>query len=384
LEAEDKARVIESLLGQGYYILSLEEVQQSGKDIEIDFSLRRVGIRDLLVFTRQLATMLSAGLSLLRAFRILGEQTSNKKLRRAVQQIRDDIESGSALWEAVGKHKKIFSPVYISMIRAGELGGIMDGVLERLAEHLEREQEINSKIKSASVYPAIISVFAVLVVFFIITFVMPTFVGMFQAAGAELPWPTQMLLKVSNTLRSSWMFIFPVIILLLFLVSRLVKTPAGQYFWHSLILHLPIIGKTVSRIVVARFARTMGTLVKSGIPVLQAMEVVEDVVGNLVVSRAIKKARSSIREGDSITRPLQETHVFEPMVTQMIAVGEETGSLDSMLIRMSDYYEKEVMYSIDALMSVLEPILILVVALLIGGIIVATLLPMFDLMSIIE
>lgn len=371
------------MLAQGYYILSLEEVQQSGKDIELDFSLHNVSTRDLVIFTRQLATMMAAGLSLLRSFRILGEQTSNKKLRKAVQEIRDDIESGSTLWEAVGKHKKIFSPVYISMIRAGELGGVMEGVLERLAEHLEREQEISSKVKSASIYPAIISVFAVLVVFFIITFVMPTFVNMFQSAGAELPWPTQMLLNVSNALRSSWMIIFPLIIIMIFLLHRLLKTSAGQFFWHRLILRLPIIGKTVSRIVVARFARTMGTLVKSGIPVLQAMEVVEDVVGNLVVSSAIRKARSSIREGDSITRPLQETNVFEPMVTQMIAVGEETGSLDNMLIRMSDYYEKEVMYSIDALMAVLEPMLILVVALLVGGIIVATLLPIFDLMNMV-
>lgn len=385
LEAENKDLVIESLLGQGLYIISLQKIEQSGQDLQADsFSWRKVNTRDMVIFTRQLSTMMASGLSILRAFRILGEQTSNKKLRQAVREIRDDIESGLALWEAMAKHAKIFSPVYISMVRAGELGGVLDGILERLGEHMEREQEINSKVKSASIYPAIISIFAVLVVFFIVTFVMPTFVGMFQAAGAELPWATQILLKISDYLRYSWIYVLGGFIGILFIIRRVLRTPPGKLFIDNLILHLPVIGKTVSRIIVARFARTMGTLVRSGIPVLQAMEVVEDVVGNTVVSQAIRNARSSIREGDSITMPLQETGVFEPMVTQMIAVGEETGSLDSMLIRMSDYYEKEVMYSIDALMSVLEPLLIMLVALLVGGIIVATLLPIFSLMETIN
>lgn len=382
LEAENKNLIIESLLGQGYFIMNLEEVKES-KEVKLEFSFMQVSTRELVVMTRQLATMMAAGLSILRCFKILAEQTASKKLRAAVQTIGEDIEGGTPLWEAIARHPHIFTKIYISMIRAGELGGVLDSVLERLGDHLEREQEINSKVKSASIYPTIISIFAVLVVFFIITFVMPTFVSMFESAGAVLPLPTQILLTVGLTLKRDWVFIFIGVFILIGVIRKLGKTSQGRLFYDTLFLHIPIIGKTISRITVARFCRTMGTLVRSGIPVLQALEVTEDVVGNEVISRAIRKARASIKEGDTITAPLVETGVFEPMVTQMIAVGEETGALDEMLIRMSDYFEREVMYMVDAMMAIIEPLLIMMVAVLVGGVVVATLLPMFDMMNLV-
>jgi type IV pilus assembly protein PilC len=270
------------------------------------------------------------------------------------------------------------------MIKAGELGGVLDSILDRLCGHLERENEINSKVKSASVYPTIIAIFAVIVVFFIISFIMPTFVGMFQSSGVALPVPTQIMLGVGLFIRSKFIWIAITIFILVYLLRRFAKTDVGALFFDALILHLPLIGKTASRIIVARFARTMGTLVRSGISVLQALEVVEDVVGNAVVKRAIKKATTSITEGQSISGPLLETGVFEPMVTQMIAVGEETGSLDEMLVRMSDYYEREVMYSVDTMMALIEPLMIIVVAIIVGGVVIATIMPIFDMVNMVN
>lgn len=379
LEAEDKDMVISSLINQNYYILSLEQVQKSSKDVE--FNLSPVKIQDIIVMTRQLATMMAAGLPILRCFSILGEQVSNKKLKKTILEVHDDIEGGVPLWQAIARHPDVFSPVYISMVRAGELGGILDTVLDRLSLHLEREHEISSKIKSASIYPAIISIVAIIMVFCIITFVMPTFTSMFEASGAELPAPTRALLGLSDFFRHYLIHLIVAIVVAVFLLKRWGKTSSGRFFFDNIYLHLPIMGKTLSRITVARFARTMGTLLRSGIPVLAALEVVEEVVDNEVMSRAIRSARESISEGDSITEPLAATGVFEPMVTQMIAVGEETGSLDEMLIRMSDYFEKELGYMVDSLMAVIEPVLILFVALLVGGIVVATLMPMFEIVN---
>lgn len=381
LEGEDEKAVIESLLRQNYYILQLKEVKESKLNREINFSLHPVSNRELILVTRQLATMLRAGLPILRCLKILIEQTANPKLKKVLSQISEDIEAGSALWQALAKHPTIFSNVYISMVKAGELGGILDTVLEKLTGYLERENEINSKLKSASIYPAFISFFAILVVFFIISFVMPTFIGIFTASGAELPGPTRALLATGEFLKQQWFYILTGLVILFFLLKQWGKTDKGRYYIDYFYLKLPLIGKALRKVVVARFARTMGILIRSGIPVVQALEVVEEVVGNKVVADAIGQARLSISEGDSITIPLQKTRVFEPIVYQMIAVGEETGALDDMLVRISDYFEEEVMYTIESLMALIEPVLILVVALVVGGVVVATLMPMFEIIG---
>ncbi len=384
LEGDDEHTVIKSLLNQNYYILDLKELKDSKLNKEFSFSFNQVSTRELVLMTRQLSTMLNAGLSILRCLKILTEQTSNLKLKKVLAEVGEDIEAGNALWQALAKHPGVFSHVYISMIKAGELGGVLDLVLEKLTGYMERENEINSKIKSASIYPMVISVFAVLVVFFIISFVMPTFIGMFSASGAELPRPTQILLGIGVFLKQKWMFILAGLIILFLSLKRWSNMEQGRYSLDYLYLKVPIIGKALKKVIVARFARTMGTLIRSGIPVVQALEVVEEVVGNAVVAKAIGAARLSISEGDSITIPLQETGVFEPMVYQMIAVGEETGALDDMLVRMSDYFEQEVMYTIDSLMSLIEPLLIVIVAIVVGGVVVATLLPMFEIMNAVN
>lgn len=383
LEAESREAVIRNLLSQNYYITGLEEIGSSSRKLEISLSLGRVPVRELVLMTRQLSTMLSAGLSILRAFNILIEQADNKILKKALVKVRNDIESGVPLYQALGKHPRIFSGVYVSMVRAAELGGVLEGVLERLCEHMEREDEINSKVKTASIYPSIIAVFAFIAVFFIITFIMPTFVGMFESAGANLPKPTQILYHTGLFLQSSWYMVIMGIILLVFILKGIGKTEGGRMFFDTLYLKIPIIGKANSKIIVARFARTMGILLRSGIPVLQALEVVEDVVGNVYIAKALKEARESISEGDYISAPLAEAAVFEPMVVQMIAVGEETGALDAMLIKLSDYFEREVMHTVDAMMAMIEPALIILVAILVGGVVISTLLPVFELVNVV-
>lgn len=379
LEAENREAVIQSLLAQNYSVLSLKEATTSSKEINLSFG--GVKTKDLVLITRQLATMIAAGLSIIRCFNILELQASNAKLKAALREIKQDISEGLPLWQALSKHPRIFSNVYVSMVKAGELGGMLDEVLERLCLHLEREQEINAKIKSASIYPAIISIFAIIMMMGIMIFVMPMFVDMFNSYGAELPGPTRMLIKISDFLRGYWMFWLPVVVIIIYALKKSGKTEGGREFWDKFYLKLPVVGKTIGQIGVARFARTMGTLVRAGIPILQALEVMEEVAGNVVMQKAIHSARVSITEGDSIAEPLAATGVFEPMVTQMIAVGEETGALDDMLVRMSDYFEREVMHMVDALMSVLEPLLIIFVALMVGAIVVATLLPVFDIVS---
>lgn len=382
LEADHKEHIVASLLNQGYYIMKLEEVKQS-REIKLGFSFKRVTTRELVVMTRQLATMLAAGLPLIRCLRIIAEQTANQELKKAVHAMAEDIGGGTSFGETVAKHPYIFSKVYISMIRVGEMGGVLDLALTRLADHLEREQEINTKIQSAGIYPAIVSILAVLVIFFIIAFVMPTFVGVFAAAGALLPLPTRILLAVGLTLQKNWIYIFAGLLILIWGIRKWGQTSRGRFTYDLLIMHIPIIGRTMAQINVARFCRIMGTLIRSGIPVLQALEVTEDVIGNEVIARAISQARASIAEGDTITAPLAATGVFEPMVTQMIAVGEETGVLDEMLIRVADYFEQETMYMVDAMMAIIEPLLIIIVAVLVGGVVVATLLPMFDMVNLV-
>ncbi len=379
LAAEDKNTVISSLIEQNYYILSLEQVQRSGKEVE--FSLSQVKIQDIIVMTRQLSTMMAAGLPILKCFSVLGEQISNNKLKKAIDEIRDNLEEGMPLWQAASRHPDIFSPVYISMLRAGELGGVLDTILDRLSIHLEREREVNSKIKSASIYPALISLVAIIVVFCIITFVMPAFTSIFQASGAELPLPTRILLGLSDFFRHYLPHLLVAVVVAVFVLKRWGKTHNGRFFFDNLYLSLPLTGKTLSRIIAARFARTMGILLRSGIPVLAALEVAEAVVDNAVIGWAIHNARESISEGDSMAQPLAAAGVFEPMVTQMIAVGEETGALDEMLIRISDYFDKELSYMIASLMAVIEPILVLITAVIVGGIVIATLMPMLEIVN---
>ena len=320
---------------------------------------------------------------IVRSFNILEKQTQNSLLRKIAGQVQEDLEGGLALNEALGRHPKTFSPMYVSMVQAGETGGALDTVLDRLADTLERDREINSKIKSASVYPILVMSVAILVVVFILMFVMPSFVESYASSGTELPAFTQFFLNISYFLKDYFLLLILGIIVMVFVLKAWGRTSQGRLFFDTMYLKMPIVGKAVSRIAVSRFTRILGTLIKSGVPILQALEVLEGVVGNRVIGDAIGQARESIREGQSIAVPLAATGVFEPMVSQMIAIGEETGALDDMLERMSVFYDNEVTLAVDAMLKSMEPVMIIFVAGIIGMIIIATYLPVFNIIGTI-
>jgi len=387
LEADNRNLVIESLLHQNYTIVEIKEDRnkEAAKKSSLNITLfESVKINDLSLFTRQLSTMVSAGLPIVRSFQILEEQTRSPMLRRAVGDIRTNLEGGMALNDCMAQHPKIFSPMYVSMVKAGETGGALDTILSRLADTLERDREINSKVKSASIYPIMILCVALLVVIFILTFVMPVFVEQFTSSGTELPAFTAFFMGVSYFIRDNGLLLLIVIVLLVVGLKWVGTKPNGRLFFDRLYLNLPIVGKAINRIAVSRFTRILGTLIKSGVPILEALEVLRGVVGNRVISDAIGEARDSIREGQSVAAPIAATGVFEPMVTQMISVGEETGALDDMLERMAVFYDNEVNFAIDALLKSLEPIMIIFVAGIIGAIIIATYLPVFNIISTIS
>jgi len=387
LEAENRNLVVEALLSQHYTIVDLKEDKnkEAVKKGQINITLfEKVKIADLSLFTRQLSTMVSAGLPIVRSFEILEEQTKNDMLKRAIGDIKTNLEGGLTLHDSLAQHPKIFSQMYSSMVKAGETGGALDNVLTRLADTLERDREIESKIKSASVYPIMVMTMAVLVVIIILTFVMPVFVNQFTSSGTPLPAYTQFFMNISYGIRDRWYAILFIIIALVVGMKWIGTKPNGRLFFDRIYLKAPIIGKVVNRIAVSRFTRVLGTLLKSGVPILEALDVLKGVVGNRVISDAIGEARLSIREGQSIAAPIAATQVFEPMVPQMISVGEETGALDDMLERMAKFYDNEVTFAIDAMLKAMEPAMIIIVGIIIGSIIVAIYLPIFNIITTIS
>jgi type IV pilus assembly protein PilC len=348
--------------------------------------LQRVKAKDLTVFSRQFATMVNAGLAMLRCLYILEEQTENKKLARVLTQVRADVEAGISLSDALAKHPDVFSRLYVSMVRAGEVGGILDEVLNRLATQLEKDDSIRRAVKSAMVYPVMIGSFAIIVLLGMVMFLIPIFAGMYKELdNAQLPALTRYMIFVSDLIRGYWFIVFPAVIALIWFLRRLKRTPKGQAAWDHLKLKVPMgIGEIVRKIAVARFSRTFGTLVSSGVPILQAIEITGKTSGNMVIEDAMEGVQANVKEGQSISEPLEKVAVFPPMVTQMIAVGEETGSLDQMLQKIADFYEDEVNAAVKSLTSILEPILMLGVGGIVGVVVISMYLPIFNMMNIVK
>ena len=383
LEGDSEAAVVGKLRQMGYIVVKIK--QKAQKSLSISFkSLKRIKSKDLTIFSRQFATMINAGLSITKSLNILGEQTENSKLAEIILQIKQDVEGGRALSEALSKHPKVFPPIFVSMVRAGETGGILDDVLLRVAEHFEKEASLKSRIKSAMAYPAAMSGFSFLIVFIMITFVVPMFVNMFAQLGGTLPLPTRILLLVSDTLRKFFLIWLLLLAGSIFGFRKYGSTESGRYRIDSIKLKLPVFGKLSAKIAIAQFTRTFGTLVSSGVSILQTLEIVGEVAGNAVVARAVKKARSSIKEGETIANPLSQNPVFPPMVVHMISVGEETGSLDSMLNKIADFYDEEVGSMVESLTSIIEPSLIMVMGIMLGFIVVALYMPMFQVITLME
>jgi len=383
IDGDNLTMVANKLRQTGYIVIELKEKSLAKRDINLPFG-NKVKSKDLTVFSRQFATMINAGLSLTKCLAILAEQTESKPLKAVTSEVLKDVEQGKGLSDAMAKHPKIFPPIYINLVRAGETGGVLDEVLMRVAEHFEKEASIKAKIKSAMAYPSAMFSFSMIITFVLITFIVPLFVKMFDDMGGELPLPTKILLGASNFMRSSWFIIIPALIGLRYLYKRYNNTPNGKMKIDAFKLRLPIFGALAKKMAVSRFSRTLSTLMASGVPILQALDIVADSAGNAVVTDAVKNARSSIKEGETISKPLAGSKVFPAMVVQMIAVGEETGALDTMLKKIADFYDEEVSNTVDALTSILEPMMIVVMGILIGGIIVSLYLPMFQVITLIK
>jgi type IV pilus assembly protein PilC len=384
VEGTDQMAVASSLRQQGLLVIDVKEESLAQKDILEPF--KRVKPSDIVVFTRQFATMINAGLPIVRALYVLSEQTENQKLKEVVVRVRKDVEAGLALSEALAKHPKVFSRLYVEMVRAGEIGGILDGVLLRIASQLEDDQELRRKVKSAMTYPTIVLILAILAASFMLIFIVPIFARMFEDLGGTLPLPTRIAMGLSNLLTSIFgVFVYAAMIGGVFLFLRWKNTEQGRRIWGRVVLRIPFkIGDVVQKVSLARFARTLGTLSAAGVPILQAIEITATSSGNWVVENALLKGRDAIREGIPIHKPLEDESVFPPMVTRMIAVGEETGDLDGMLTKIAEFYESEVDATVKALTSIIEPLMIVVVGGIVGGIIIAMYLPMFRIFELIE
>jgi type IV pilus assembly protein PilC len=337
----------------------------------------------LTVFSRQFATMINAGLAMVRCLDILSEQTEDKKLQQTLVQVRRDVEGGSTLSNALGKHPTVFSQLYISMVKAGEMGGVLDEVLERLAGFMEKDFGLKKKVKSALTYPVVILVMALGIVFFLVTYILPTFVQLFEGMSLQLPLPTRILIAITKGARNP--IVVGVVAALTVvggvLMNRYIQTPVGKKQYDLLKLNIPVFGLLNKKVAISRFCRTLGTLLSSGVPIMQALEIVGKASGNEIIAMTVSKVRESIREGESIASPLGASGMFPPMVTQMVAVGEETGNLDAMLSKISDFYDTEVEYLLASLTSMLEPIMIVGMGGIVGFIVISVFLPLYQLIG---
>lgn len=358
-------------------------VREKPKELSISF-MERVGMRDLVIMTRQFATMINAGLPLVRTLDILAQQTPNKLLARTVEEVKIDIESGNPLAEALKQHPKVFSPLYISLVAAGEAGGILDTVLNRLATFMEKNEALVRKVKGAMIYPFVVLGVALIAILVLLIFVIPTFETMFASFDAVLPLPTRLVIGMSKAVQAYWFYGLGGGLVFGFLFKRWIDTPSGRLRFDTITLKVPIIGNLTRKTAVARFTRTLGTMISSGVTILDGLEITAKTAGNRVVHDAVLQSRRAIAEGKSISEPMKHTGVFPPMVTQMINVGEETGDLDGMLSKIADFYDDEVDVAVEALLKALEPAMIVILGTVIGGMIVAMYLPIFSLVSSIQ
>jgi len=386
MEAREQRMVVDRLRHQRFIVLEIGEIKKSAsRDFldSINFLKKRVKQKDLVLFSRQLSTLIGAGVPIVQGLTILVEQIENPAFKKVITSVREDIESGTSITEALSRHPTVFSELYVNMVKSGELGGILDVILERLSAYQESAAALRGKIRSAMIYPAVIALVAGGVTTFLMIVVVPAFVKIFEQVGAQLPLPTQILLAVSNFLKHY--IIFLIIGLIAFVVGlrQYYKTEAGSMYIDRLLLRLPLFGVLLRKVAVAKFTRTFGTLVKSGVPILQALETVAKTSGNRVIEKAVLAAKEAIREGERISEPLKASGAFPPMVTQMILVGEETGNLDAMLSKIAEFYEQEVDAAISGLTSLIEPVVVVFMGIIIGAIAVSMYMPMFQLGALV-
>jgi len=376
VEAESKQAVADQLKARGLVVLDVVDKHKS-KQIELDF-LKRVPLPDLAVFSRQLATMITSGMSILRALYVLEEQTVNKFLKETIVAIRKDVEAGLALSESMARHPKVFSPLFVAMVKAGETGGVLESSLVRVADQLEKDASLRKQIRSAMVYPALVISFALLVLIAMVAFVIPVFVGVFKTYGGELPMITQISVGASNAVTHEWYAIIIGVIVLVFSFVKWKRSSFGRKQWDRFKLRIPMkIGSIVQEVALARWSRTLSSLTAAGVPLLQALEIVGKTGGNVAIEEAMEGVIASVKRGGTLSAPLGKAPIFPTMVSQMVSVGEETGALDSMLNKVAEFYEDRVDASVKALTSILEPVMILFIGGIVGFVVVSMYMPLF-------
>ena len=386
LEATSSAGVAKTLRDRGMMPLSVTEKKVSAlqKELRIPGFGGRIKQKEIALMSRQLATMVNSGLTLIRSLSILEDQSENPALKEIVGKVRTTVEQGVSLSVALEQHPKAFSPLYVSMVKAGEVSGALDETLTRLADTLEAGARLRSQIKSAMAYPVVVLNLIVFIVMAMLVFVVPIFEKMYDDLGGTLPLPTQALINLSRFITSKWWMILLVMVGLIYAFKRWKKTEAGRRRWDAMKLKFPVFGKLTQKVAISRFARTFSVLSRTGVPVLQTLDIVAETAGNATVSDAVLEVQASVKKGESRAQPLEQHDVFPPMVTQMMAVGEETGALDAMLGKVADFYDREVEDTVNALTSLIEPILIVVMGVVVGGILISLYLPMFNIANLIQ
>jgi len=380
MEATNREAVVARLRSQQVIATA---VRTKPKDITIPGLGAKVTDKDIVVFTRQFATMIDAGLPLVQCLEILASQQDNKTLKKTLTEIRQSVEGGSTFAAALKQHPKIFTSLYANMVEAGEAGGILDTILNRLAQYMEKAMALKKKVKSAMIYPSTIITVAVAVVIFLLIFVIPTFKAMFEGFGAALPLPTQIVLELSRLVIAYFWVGIAAIVGVIVAIRWWYGTSSGRTNIDRLLLRMPIIGMLIRKVAVAKFTRTLGTLISSGVAILDGLDITARTAGNKIVEMAVLRTRASIAEGKTIAEPLRESGVFPPMVVQMIAVGEQTGALDAMLGKIADFYDEEVDTAVANLTSLLEPVLMVFLGIVIGGVVIAMYLPIFKLVTVV-
>jgi type IV pilus assembly protein PilC len=377
MDAASRDEVVANLRKNRMVLVRLREAKKAKRGV-------RVPTRDIVIFTRQFATMINSGLPLVQALDILAQQTENKALSEVTKQVVYDVESGHTLADALSKHPKAFTALYVNMVAAGEAGGILDTILLRLAVFLEKNDAIVRKVKGAMIYPAVIFSVAIIAVLVLLIFVIPTFQSMFASVNMELPLPTKIVIGMSEVLQNFWWMMILGGVAFVFLVQRYYATEGGKLVIDRLMLNAPVLGDLLRKSAVSRFTRTLGTLISSGVAILDGLEITARTAGNRVIHDAVMESRGSIAGGETIAQPLAKSGVFPPMVTSMIAVGEATGGLDEMLTKIADFYDDEVDAAVGALLSLMEPIMIVVLGVIVGGMIVAMYLPIFGMINAVQ
>jgi len=384
MEGDSREVVVTRLREMNYYITSVNEKKKNLLlSTDITF-LKRIKLRDMTIFYRQFATMVNAGLTLVSSLDILSEQVENASLAKIIKVIKADVEAGTTLAEAMSKKPQVFSELYISMIRAGEIGGVLDEILNKIADLMEKEFALRQKVKSAMSYPLFVAGAAVIMSIFMLAFILPQFVGVFKQFGGELPALTLFFVTLTVLFNKFWYIFFLVFAGLVFAIIAYIKTPNGKINFDKFKLGVPIFGEINRKTAVARFTRILGTLIKSGVPILEALTVSSNAIGNLVISESVLEAKTKIKEGQSISGPLKASGVFPPMVTQMIMVGEESGELEEMLINVAKFYDEEVDRAVERLTSIIEPVMMAFIALTVGTMIIAMYLPIFGMVNLIQ